>query len=665
MKNLFLKVLQLYLADEYIVDVFITSIKMVIIMNSESNTDSTNIIDDVTDTIYGQVHLPDEHDDQIRTSLVSHGEWAYIEVLILGSMMKPGDSVFDLGAYLGTFSMGISSYKPGKIVAVEPCKKSFELLERNLDANVEVKHEIVNSAMGFTNGEAVLEETSDSNLGANTYRPVEKTPKVQNTIEQTTARELVDMMSLKTLRSSHGDYDVIKVDLEGSECEVLRSDAKWIKDNKPVVWAECNENIATKELLQFFLWAELSPYYVAYPTYRRNSYRKSERSPYTITYETALLGASEQSMKRFHCSDIEDEILCEKVESYEHLRRLMWQTPRWGHQAWAELSRPELIALLGHYEKNEKFSQFLPQNIEKTINNYIVVYQYGKVASTSVVASFNAIDGVKSVQSHFLGKSIFENMVDLLIDPNQSDYFHKHRLGQFVENVEINREINKYKYGIRRDSRLSIVTTVREPLDWFRSSVAQDVLGYIPRFEELARFWGIVFNNADQLISLMIPRILRMIADGLRSLGGIDSFLNGKRDFSLIIPGTGNNQCDHFLRSFVSMAIRPFGWFDDHFKKMTGIGLEEFDSKEDCLKVKMLDWCDIYLFRYEDIDHAVPLIAEMLGVSDSFELKRENISTDKPHALVINEAFNSPEAHELKSIYLKSAYNHCFGYTEH
>ena len=63
---------------------------------------------------------------------------------------------------------------------------------------------------------------------------------------------------------------------------------------------------------------------------------------------------------------------------------------------------------------------------------YFVVYQYGKVASTSIVKSLNKINDVKAVQTHFLGMCEFIEVLDLVLDPYESEYFTYHRQGQLV-----------------------------------------------------------------------------------------------------------------------------------------------------------------------------------------------------------------------------------------
>ena len=108
----------------------------------------------------------------------------------------------------------------------------------------------------------------------------------------------------------------------------MRSDAVWVKENKPIVWAECNESLAVRELLQFYLWAELSPVYIAYPVFRRDNYKKAGRSPFPIAYEAA-----------------------------------MWLIPRWGREEWTCLSKLELIALLGRVTRNEHYENFLQHEI--------------------------------------------------------------------------------------------------------------------------------------------------------------------------------------------------------------------------------------------------------------------------------------------------------------
>ena len=73
-----------------------------------------------------------------------------------------------------------------------------------------------------------------------------------------------------------------------------------------------------------------------------------------------------------------------------------------------------------------------------------IVYQYGKVGSTSVVNALNQLPESEAFQSHFLGESAFSETLKRLQDPAASDYVFEHSAGQLIENLRI------YRHYLRR-----------------------------------------------------------------------------------------------------------------------------------------------------------------------------------------------------------------------
>src|SRR5690606_9273088 len=121
--------------------------------------------------------------------------------------------ILDLGANIGLFSLYAAQFAK-KIVAVEPASSIYEYLSKNVDS----EHTIypVQAAIGAENGSLEL-FGSDDNLTMFSAHKVgihnEKSEKVKMIGLQT----LLDLFSL-----THVDF--MKLDIEGSEFEVLASD---------------------------------------------------------------------------------------------------------------------------------------------------------------------------------------------------------------------------------------------------------------------------------------------------------------------------------------------------------------------------------------------------------------------------------------------------------
>lgn len=303
----------------------------------------------VAETLYGSLCLPPDPRDLIRRVLESQGEWAYLEPLLLKQLIGSGTVVFDVGAFIGTFSLALADLGCRRIVSVEPNPVSASLLRRNMNRNCKIPYEIVEAAVGLRPGKAEITRAIEENLGGTAYA----------TKDDEVSCDEVDQVTLAELRRAHGRYDLLKLDVEGGEFDALRSDAVWIRENKPVVWAECNETAGVGKILEFMNWADMSPVYVAFPVFRQGSFRNSPERPFPQAYEAALAGGEANIYEKLTANSLSDDIIVRRIHNFGDLRQAMWQTPRWSKSVWQNLSKAELMALLGRTLRAEKFETFL------------------------------------------------------------------------------------------------------------------------------------------------------------------------------------------------------------------------------------------------------------------------------------------------------------------
>ena len=301
-------------------------------------------------TAYGTLSAPDWQDDLIIRVLRAHGEWAYSEQLLIAPLLQAGDIVWDVGAFLGTFGIGVtqlSKAKLAKLVAIEPGATLYPHLLANLEQNAVCPFEIAPYAVGETAGRVRRRDVTDAgNAGAIAYE---------------VADEGGDIIckSLQQLRVEHGDYDVLKLDIEGMENAVIRSDIDYILERRPVIWAECNETASSILLLEALCWLNYEPIYVAFPSFRKQNFNGSTETIYPMAYEAVLLAASSERLVAFRGIVDNEDIIIRQVKNSFELRQALWNTPRWAQPEWAGLSRPELVALIGHLARNESLDTFL------------------------------------------------------------------------------------------------------------------------------------------------------------------------------------------------------------------------------------------------------------------------------------------------------------------
>jgi FkbM family methyltransferase len=308
------------------------------------------------DTIYGRITTPDWPDDIIVRSLSVLGEWSYLEQQILARLIRAGDVLWDGGAFLGTFGIGVAQIAErtgqplARLVAVEPGAELRPFLADNLQRNVTCGHLLVACALGAVVGRLIPTDVMAGNHGALAYHATDQT-------EEDTAR--VECLPLWHLRAQYGRYDILKLDVEGMEVEALKGDFEHIRDHKPVIWAECNEALSSILLLEALVAAGYQPLYLAFPAFRHANFRGQTDLPYPMAYEAVLLAAPPDRLAQLDVTGLGEEIIVKSVTTGWDLRQALWTTPRWAHADWARASRVELVSLLGRMSRGEELGRFL------------------------------------------------------------------------------------------------------------------------------------------------------------------------------------------------------------------------------------------------------------------------------------------------------------------
>lgn len=281
------------------------------------------------------------------------------------------------------------------------------------------------------------------------------------------------------------------------------------------------------------------------------------------------------------------------------------------------------------------------------MENFVVVYQYGKVASTAIVKALNEISEVRAVQTHFLGKDTFIHVLNQILDPYESDYFTFHRRGQLFENIDFMRNIYKHQAGLVQDSQMVFLTVVREPVSWFRSAITQDAKGYLPMLQALqAEDENSEIDPAECLES-GLSRILSVMIAALKEAGGIEAYM---RDSTRLKLPLGDTVEGKLVGIFLDLFKRPFAWISREFEAVVGVELGAMQQCAPFVFKATFDWGSAYVIRFEDLEKSLELVMNELGLGGKLVLGRENISSDKPYSQSVSKLFTPEVIQELKQL---------------
>lgn len=163
--------------------------------------------------------------------------------------IKDGISI-DIGANVGKYSiiLGKNGGKKGKIIAIEPEKKNFEMLKYNIRLNG-LKNIIVINRACSSKSEKRKFFLSENGIGTHSLYKTQKNKifLTEKFIEINTIK--LDDLIFKDLRKKiDKKISFIKIDVEGAEAEVLNGAKETLKKFHPKILVEAWDEEALKKI---------------------------------------------------------------------------------------------------------------------------------------------------------------------------------------------------------------------------------------------------------------------------------------------------------------------------------------------------------------------------------------------------------------------------------
>ena len=178
--------------------------------------------------------------DYLRVLLYYMGTWEPYCLRLLSKYLRPGSTLLDVGANIGVFSLtGSRIVGPqGRVISVEAVPPTAAALRDNIALNHYDWATVVEAAAWSSEGVINLGVPEDCEGTENSFR---------HTVSATGAfqartRRLDDMLADLGV----GRVDMIKMDIEGAECEALRGASEILAKHKPTIMIEVNEPTLTR-----------------------------------------------------------------------------------------------------------------------------------------------------------------------------------------------------------------------------------------------------------------------------------------------------------------------------------------------------------------------------------------------------------------------------------
>lgn len=157
--------------------------------------------------------------DYIGSELINRGVYEPNTLALCAKIMESGGVFIDVGANLGLHTIAVSANKAVRTVAIEPDAQNLLSLLRNVKLNVRSNVDVCNCAVGSCNSISNLILPYEGNRGsvrvADNAHLAGSSDGWSVSVAVTTLGQICEKYNI-------GRIDLIKIDVEGSELEVLQ-----------------------------------------------------------------------------------------------------------------------------------------------------------------------------------------------------------------------------------------------------------------------------------------------------------------------------------------------------------------------------------------------------------------------------------------------------------
>jgi FkbM family methyltransferase len=195
---------------------------------------------EVVPSRYGPMLL-NRHDIYVSGGIRETGVWSGEELDLLEQLIKPGQTVLDVGANMGSHTLAFCNFvgPTGRVHAFEPQRVMFQAMVATVALNSWTNAHCHMKAVGAERASLLLPSVNyeaSSNFGMMTLAP-DRSRATTLTYLDDEAGEAVEVITLDSLDLAA--CHLIKIDVEGMEIDVLRGAEQTIRKHRPLIYMEC------------------------------------------------------------------------------------------------------------------------------------------------------------------------------------------------------------------------------------------------------------------------------------------------------------------------------------------------------------------------------------------------------------------------------------------
>ena len=240
-----------------------------------------------TNTQYGNmVYFLD--DPTIGRSLELYGEYCHDEIEWIKTLTNPGSFVLDIGANIGTHTIGIAPHV-NRVMAFEPDPDNFELLVKNIA-----------TAM-YNNVTPVPAAVSDVPGQVGTQFDYGKTSVTSSGEIPSTPIDMIEGLPR---------IDFAKIDVEGMELKVLNGMRQTIASHKPQMLIEMQDPTTYANTYDFLNGFGYNIYWLTVSTYTEHNHKNNKEDVFGAQHGVInwIATTADLSVKLMNVVDRDDTV---------------------------------------------------------------------------------------------------------------------------------------------------------------------------------------------------------------------------------------------------------------------------------------------------------------------------------------------------------------------
>lgn len=196
-------------------------------------------MNEVLQSRFGPMVL-NRHDLYVTAGVRETGSWSADELDLLSQLIKPGQTVLDVGANMGSHTLAFCNFvgPQGRVYAFEPQRVMFQSMVASVAMNSWANAWCHMAAVGAEPGFIEVPEVSydqPSNFGimslVSGWEGADNLPVAQRS-------DTVPVLTIDGLNLSA--CDLIKIDVEGMEKDVLTGASDTLRTLRPILYMECH-----------------------------------------------------------------------------------------------------------------------------------------------------------------------------------------------------------------------------------------------------------------------------------------------------------------------------------------------------------------------------------------------------------------------------------------